>query len=89
MVLCANNGYKAIPLRRGKDAEEYAYPAPLLQRKIMRTVRMKVECYLGREREERPVWFWAGGRQYQVEIVADPWHEEEQVFYRVQADDGI
>ena len=51
------------------------------------TMKLSVECYSGRKADERPVRFWLGGRQYQVETVLDQWYDREHVFYKVRADD--
>jgi len=51
-------------------------------------MKLSVECYSGRKADERPVRFWLGGRQYQVEAVLDQWYGPENVFYNVRADDG-
>jgi hypothetical protein len=47
-----------------------------------------VECYSGRKADERPVRFWLGERQYQVEAMLDQWYDPESVFDKVRADDG-
>ena len=54
----------------------------------MKPMRLSVECYSGRKADERPVRFWLGGRQYQVETVLDQWYDPESIFYKVRADDG-
>jgi hypothetical protein len=51
-------------------------------------MKLSVECYSGRKVDERPVRFWLGARQYQVETVLDQWYDPESVFYKVRADDG-
>ena len=50
-------------------------------------MKLSVECYSGRKVDEKPVRFWLGGRQYQVETVLDQWYDPEHVFYKVRADD--
>jgi hypothetical protein len=54
----------------------------------MKPMKLIVECYWGRKSDERPVRFWLGRRQYQVETVLDQWYEPENVFHKVRADDG-
>ncbi len=54
----------------------------------MNATKFSVECYSGRKADERPVRFWLGGRQHQVEAVLDQWYDPESVFYDVRADDG-
>jgi hypothetical protein len=54
----------------------------------MRTMKLSVECYSGRKADEKPVRFWLGGSQYQVETVLDQWYEPESTFHKVRADDG-
>jgi hypothetical protein len=54
----------------------------------MKPMRLSVECYSGRKADERPVRFWLGGRQYQVETVLDQWYDPESISYKVRADDG-
>ena len=51
-------------------------------------MKLTVECCSGRKADERPVRFWLGERQYQVEAVLDQWYDPESVFYKVRADDG-
>ena len=51
-------------------------------------MKLSVECYSGRKADERPVGFWLGGRQYQVEAVLDHWYDPAHIFYKVRADDG-
>ncbi len=52
-------------------------------------MKLTVECYSGHKADERPVRFWLGGRQYQVETALDQWHDPEGIFYKIRADDGI
>jgi hypothetical protein len=54
----------------------------------MKPMTLIVECYSGRKADERPVRFWLGGRQYQVETVLDQWYDPGSIFYKVRADDG-
>ena len=51
-------------------------------------MKLNVECYSGRKADERPVRFWLGGRQYQVETVLDQWYDPQSISYKVRADDG-
>ena len=54
----------------------------------MTPMKLTVECYSGRKADERPVRFWLGGSEYQVEAVLDQWYEPESVSYKVRAHDG-
>jgi hypothetical protein len=54
----------------------------------MKAMRLTVECYSGWKANERPVRFWLGERQYQVEAVLDQWYDPESISYKVRADDG-
>jgi hypothetical protein len=54
----------------------------------MKPMKLTVECYSGRTADERPVRFWLGGRQYQIETVLDQWYDPESISYKVRADDG-
>ena len=51
---------------------------------------MKVEvlCYSGYKGDERPVRFQLCGQDYSVEEVLDQWYEPQDVFFKVQANDG-
>ena len=51
-------------------------------------MKLTVECYSGRKADERPVRFWLGGRQCEVETVLDQWYDPESISYKVRADDG-
>jgi hypothetical protein len=53
----------------------------------MNPMKFSVECYSGRKADERPVRFWLGGRQHQVEAVLDQWYDPESILYKVRADD--
>jgi hypothetical protein len=53
----------------------------------MNPMKFSVECYSGRKADERPVRFWLGGRQHQVEAVLDQWYDPESTLYKVRADD--
>jgi hypothetical protein len=50
-------------------------------------MRVEVECYSGRIRDERPVRFRLDGHAYMVEEVLDQWYGPEHVFFKVRADD--
>jgi hypothetical protein len=54
----------------------------------MKAMKLTVECYSGRKADERPLRFWLGERQYQVEAVLDQWHDPASIYYKVRADDG-
>ncbi|MDA2933136.1 hypothetical protein MYX82_02205 [Acidobacteria bacterium AH-259-D05] len=49
---------------------------------------IRVECQAGYKSEERPLRFYLGDRQYQVDEVIEQWYEPEAIFFRVRADDG-
>ncbi len=51
-------------------------------------MRVKVECYSGRNAEERPVRFRLDEHGYFVEEVLDQWYGPNDVFFKVRADDG-
>ena len=51
-------------------------------------MKLSVECYSGREADERPARFWLEGKQYRVEAVLDQWYDPEHIFYKARADDG-
>lgn len=51
-------------------------------------MKVTVECYSGRNADERPVRFWLGATGYQAEAVLDQWYEPENIFYKVRAVDG-
>jgi len=48
----------------------------------MNPKKLSVECYSGRKADERPVRFWLGGKQYQVETVLDQWYDQKACFTR-------
>jgi hypothetical protein len=54
----------------------------------MKPMTLIVKCHSRRKSDKRPVRFWLGGRQYQVESVFDQGYDRESVFYKVRADDG-
>jgi hypothetical protein len=51
-------------------------------------VKVKVECFRGREGEERPVRFKLRERDYIVEEVQDRWKGLDGEFFKVLVDDG-
>ena len=51
-------------------------------------MRVRVECYTGGKADERPVQFWLDERGYMVEEVVDQWNGPDDLFFKVQADDG-
>lgn len=55
---------------------------------VTRTMKLTVQCYLGRQADERPIRFCLGRRQYEVEAVCDQWYEAEHLFHEIRADDG-
>lgn len=51
-------------------------------------MQLRVESYSGYKVDERPLCFYLGERRYQVQEVLDQWYSPEDVYFRVQADDG-
>jgi len=51
-------------------------------------MKVQVECYAGRKAEERPLRFRIDGHEYIVEEVLDQWYGPEDIFFKIQADDG-
>jgi hypothetical protein len=51
-------------------------------------MKLGVECYSGRNADERPVRFFLGERAYCVEEVIDQWYGPSDSFFKVRADDG-
>ncbi len=51
-------------------------------------MRVRVECYAGYKGSERPVRFFLGGREYQVEEIVDRWYGAEATYFKVRAADG-
>ena len=51
-------------------------------------MRVRVECYAGRNDSERPVRFLVAGHPYFVSEVLDQWYGPEHLFFKVRADDG-
>ncbi len=66
---------QALPLRGGRVGE------------AMTPVR--VECYSGYKRDERPVRFWLDGREYHVDEVLAEWREPEAAYFRVRSGDTV
>lgn len=50
--------------------------------------RVRVECYSGHKADERPLRFYLGEREYQVEALLDQWYGPEATYFRVRAGDG-
>jgi hypothetical protein len=51
-------------------------------------MKIEVACYSGYKGDERPVRFRLGGQDYVVEQVLDQWYGPQDVFFKVQANDG-
>jgi hypothetical protein len=49
---------------------------------------LQVQCYAGRDADERPVRFQLKGHDFIVEEVLDQWYGPDDLFYKVRADDG-
>jgi len=52
------------------------------------SMRLEVECYSGRKADERPVRFQMGEHVYIVEELLDQWFGPDDMYFKVQADDG-
>jgi hypothetical protein len=52
------------------------------------TMHVDVDCYSGYKADERPVRFRLDGHEYQVEELLDQWYGQNDVFFKVLADDG-
>lgn len=57
-----------------------------------RAFRVDVECYSGYRADERPLRFTlsapTSSRTYQVRELLDRWYGEDDLFFKVRADDG-
>jgi hypothetical protein len=51
-------------------------------------MRLQVDCYSGRNSDERPIRFRLDERDYVVEEILDQWCGPDGNFYKVRADDG-
>ncbi|MCE5311061.1 MAG: hypothetical protein LLG20_25770 [Acidobacteriales bacterium] len=51
-------------------------------------MKLEVVCYSGYKGDERPIRFQLGGQDHFVEAVLDQWYGPEDVFFKVQAEDG-
>jgi hypothetical protein len=51
-------------------------------------MKVEVVCYAGYKGDERPLRFRLGGRDYFVAHLLDQWYGPEDVFFKVQANDG-
>jgi hypothetical protein len=49
---------------------------------------LQVQCYAGRNADERPVRFQLKDRDFIVEEVLDQWNGPDDLFFKVRADDG-
>ena len=49
---------------------------------------LQVQCYAGRNTNERPVRFQLKDRDFIVEEVLDQWYGPDDLFFKVRADDG-
>jgi len=54
----------------------------------MGEMKLEVDCYSGRNADEKPVRFRLEGRQYLVEEILDQWYGPHDAFYKLRADDG-
>jgi hypothetical protein len=51
-------------------------------------MKIEVLCYSGHKGDERPVRFRLGGQDYFVEELLYQWYGPQDVFFKVQANDG-
>lgn len=51
-------------------------------------MKVEVACYSGYKGDERPVRFRLRDQDYSVEAVLDQWYGPQDVFFKVQANDG-
>ena len=51
-------------------------------------IHVKVECYSGYKRDERPLRFTLGKRTFEVIVQDDQWYSPDATYFRVKADDG-
>jgi len=49
---------------------------------------VEVDCYSGYKADERPVRFRLDGHEYLVEELLDQWYGQNDLFFKVRADDG-
>jgi uncharacterized protein (UPF0128 family) len=54
----------------------------------MTGMKVEVDCYSGYKADERPVRFRLDGHEYLVEELLDQWYGQNNVFFKVLADDG-
>jgi hypothetical protein len=54
----------------------------------MTAMLVEVGCYSGYKADERPVRFRLDDHEYQVEELLDQWYGQNEVFFKVRADDG-
>jgi len=51
-------------------------------------MHVEVDCYSGYKADERPVRFRLDGHEYLVEELLDQWYGQNDLFFKVRADDG-
>lgn len=51
-------------------------------------MRLEVDCYSGRKADEHPVRFRIGDHAYMVDEILDQWYGPDDIYFKVQADDG-
>jgi uncharacterized protein (UPF0128 family) len=51
-------------------------------------MQVEVDCYSGYKADERPARFRLEGHEYLVEELLDQWYGQNDVFFKVRADDG-
>jgi uncharacterized protein (UPF0128 family) len=54
----------------------------------MTEIHVEVDCYSGYKADERPVRFRLDGHEYLVEELLDQWYGQNDLFFKVRADDG-
>ncbi|MBI4461357.1 MAG: hypothetical protein HY653_00480 [Acidobacteria bacterium] len=54
----------------------------------MSEIYLRVECYAGRQADERPQRFQLHAHTFEVEEVLDQWYSPDATYFRVRAHDG-
>ncbi len=54
----------------------------------MTGMKVEVDCYSGYKADERPVRFRLDGHEYLVGELLDQWYGQNELFFKLRADDG-
>lgn len=54
----------------------------------MTGMQVEVDCYSGYKADERPIRFRLDGHEYLVEELIDQWYGQNELLFKVLADDG-